>query len=234
MAKYKCQVEIPNVTGLPIDKSVNTWYFKSTQVGTQTQETDDIANALFAFYNGIDELLSDKVTSPARLKIYDHNEAPPRFPIFDENFVIQPGVGASLPNEVAICLSFKAADVSGGNRRRRRGRVYLGPWLASVGNSQTGDQGVDSADRTTIAGAAGSNLLPVLTPQSLSVIEWCVFSRSDALGLAIGAAGPAEEPDYTDAELTLGYHPVVECWVDNAFDTQRRRGVRPTTRTTAT
>lgn len=231
----KVQVELNYETVAPGDKSVNTFYFNVLGPGTETQELDDIENAILGFYTAIDEYLSSEVVSPGRIKMYDHLSAPPRVPLRDDTFNVQPGAGPGLPNELAMCVSYRGALESGVNRRRNRGRIYLGPLDGDVANANhVGDVRINSTAYTNVAAAVNNWFLPVAAPISGSTILWSVFSRSNALGLAVGAAGPAEEPDYDQGQLVAGYREIDEAYVDNAFDIQRRRGLPATARATVT
>lgn len=213
------------------DAAVNTWYFRTDGFGTEDQRSADIAGALSAFYNAIDAYLSQNINSPMRIELYDHADATPRTPIWDVTQTLGIVTPVPLPNEVASCLSFRSALTSGVNRRRAHGRVYIGPLNIDAATDSVGDTRPNSAFRTAVTAAADAYLLPVPNSGSLSVIEWSQFSKSRALGLGIGVPHPANEPNYTAEQLDDGYKPVVLAWVDDAFDTQRRRGLRPSTRT---
>lgn len=228
----RAQVALANDTAEARDVAVNTFHFSCSGVGTEAQEHADILAALTGFYQAIDTHFSANLSTTARLKLYDLEDVPPRAPIDDDLFTIAPNAGApTIPNEVACCLSFRRAYTSGVSRRRSRGRIYLGPLDSSIIGDSTGDVRPTSTFRSAVTAAVDAWLFPVPAPNSSSVIEWCVFSRSDALGLAVGEAPPADEPTYTAAQLADGFHQIDVAWVDDAFDTQRRRGLRATTRT---
>jgi hypothetical protein len=112
---------------------------------------------------------------------------------------------STLPPELAICVSFRAALASGVNAARRRGRVYIGP-LSDNAREGGGDPQVASAARIALAQDADD----LLTASNASADwSWGVYSRTDGI-----------------------LRPVVAGWVDDAFDVQRRRGLEPTTRST--
>lgn len=164
----------------------------------------DIRTALVAEYNGVVARFSAAVRQNNHLiKIYDRSDATPRAPKFlaNWNFASAP-TGNPLPTEVALVLSFQGDQVSGIPQARRRGRVYFGP--LNVGNSDTNGR----PNATTLADFAnfGTSLLAA----SDAAANWSWVVWSDVMG------GPAF--------ITNG-------WLDDEFDTQRRRGRSSTART---
>jgi len=216
------------------DVSVNVFHCRSSDVINAAVLTD-VFNAFNAFYTTWDDNLSSVVGTSARIKIYNMDDPPPRFPIMDQTFTLTPAAGAAtMPNEVASCLSFEGLVASGVNRRRNRGRVYLGPLAAAAGTQTGADLRPNVTFRNAVTGAANTHLMPIPGTTSAQTIEWCVFSRSNALGLAIGEPPPLTEPNYNESQLAIGYRTVIRAWIDDAFDTQRRRGLRPTLKTVVT
>lgn len=122
----------------------------------------------------------------------------------------------NLPNEVAITLSLEA-DLTGVPERgpnktrpaqRRRNRKYLGP--LNVTNMElteptTSEQFVSASSRTSILTAYKARMVDDMRGSGWRPV---VFSKTD-----------------------WSEHPVVYSWIDNAFDTQRRRGNDATLRT---
>jgi len=227
----KAQCEMGYDTGADTDVTVNTFYFKeTTDLGTDAQTYTDIIDALADFYHAFDQLLSPALDGSLRIKLFNHLDPPPRSPVAEglESLTLVEATG--LPNEVSVALSYRAALESGQNRRRNRGRVYIGPLGTSWSTGGTGDRRPLQANRQTVIDAYDVHLAgPSMTTPGADA-QIYVFSRSDALGLAVGAAGPSDEPDYTEAQLIAGYHLIDNVWMDDAFDTQRRRGVAPTSR----
>nr|CRY97454.1 hypothetical protein [uncultured prokaryote] len=207
MASLLAQVTIPYITSIPTDISINTWSFESSL--DNDLAAADIAEGLEDFYAQIGTYLSP-VLNPAvsRLKIYDRADPEPRVPFYDETLV-GPGnnTGTIIPEEVAACLSFRGALTSGASQRRRRGRVYLGPLsITGVAAGGTGRSEVKTAFVTAIHAGADA-LLTALGATTEHVVH-------------SGVGG-------TDTVVTT-------YWVDNAFDTQRRRGPDASSRTTWT
>jgi hypothetical protein len=127
------------------------------------------------------------------------------------NYAAAGGSGIDLPEQVAVCMSFHGVTTDlgegGGHAARpaarHRGRVYLGPLSATAIaiDPTTGSPVVDASLLTSLGGNAGSGLMPSTAP------NWCVWSRKNA-----------------------EVYPVVGGFIDNRFDTQRRRLEAPTFR----
>jgi hypothetical protein len=202
MAILRAQVSIAGTSGLPEDVTVNTWHFEST-APYDTATGQDIATRLGVFYQAIDEDLSNTL-DPASgvVKLYDMADLMPRAPKDTFPLGLLTVSSSSEPREVALCLSFQAVKISGVAQARRRGRVFIGP-LKDQANVQANDVRPSTAMRSrfTTAAAALRDGLGFGT-------KWVVRSATS------GAV----------ATVTNG-------WVDDAFDTQRRRGSGPTTRT---
>lgn len=186
------------------DVATNTFHF-STVATPDSAERLAIAARLDAFYSAIDLYLSPVISqSLCTYKFFDLADPPPRVPV--ETI---PTVGLTfgtngLPEEVAICLSYLATPVSGEPIARRRGRIYLGP-LSTTAIGQASSSAftrISSATRTALGNAAA-----VLADQS-EASQWCVYSPTDGIA----------------RQIKNGY-------VDDAADTQRRRGRVTTART---
>lgn len=194
-------VTFPVDTGILSDYTVNTWSFFTAQGKTES-EMDLVKAALTAFYTGFDQYLSHLLTGTPIMRAYDRSDPSPRVPWYQEAMaIVPPTAGQPMPEEVAYCLSFSAQQVSGVNMARRRGRVFLGPFNAGA----LGSDGRPAPEvRDAVRGGAGT-----LLADSLSAPEWTwqVWSSADNAG----------------REVQSG-------WVDNAWDTQRRRGREATSR----
>lgn len=167
-------------------------------------DPNDFVPIFKGFYDTFYGRLANTVAQNGHsLKIYDMTDPEPRAPIVDALWNLAGAPGGTpMPSEVALCLSFQAARESGLPQARRRGRVYLGPFGTAANNN-----GRPSTDCINDVAAAGQYLLDA----SLLATEWtwAVYSQ-------------------VDNALVF----VINGWVDNAWDTQRRRGVTPTARTT--
>lgn len=204
MAIWQAQIEFSSVTGIPADKIVSTFNFEGGAGATDTANIDDM---IWDFYNEsyagnsiLQSFSQDSFGGAADVKIYCMDDPEPRVPraLYEHQFT--PSGAGGLPAEVALCMSYHATPVAGQSQARRRGRVYLGPFLESENTS-----GRPTVDLITRIGAAAAELLAAA---NASVTwQWIVWSRVNASGAN-----------------------VVGGWVDDAWDTQRRRGVDRTTR----
>lgn len=231
-------VRIPHLSGLPKDDIINTWAFQSTvdpfDSTARAAATIAISSDLNTFYNAIKANLSAQYQwNVGTISYLDLSEPKPRLPYEVDPLVVTGLTGAlsDMPPEVSVCLSFKGSTVSGQNARRRRGRVYLGPLQIT---SSTDVAAVPPAVVTSIVNAA-------VALRSSSGPDWCVYSRYEHYGVPVGrnigetvpGTDPPEfvfEEDYD--RLLDAFTPVTTVWVDNAWDTQRRRGIAATSRTT--
>lgn len=160
-----------------------------------------------AFYNSLTTLFGDLISKNGHtIKIYRYADAPPRAPIYTNiwNFSAIPS-GASLPTEVSMCVSFQGAQVSGQPQARKRGRIYLPAFDAT----QIGADGrILATAVTTVRNAAQTLLTASDTALDWS---WAVYSPTNASAVIVDNG-----------------------WVDDEWDTQRRRGRIATYRQTFT
>lgn len=210
MPIVKVQSTLEADSGLPEDVTVNSFYFETAAL--PEYENPVPIFAVEAFYTQIATFLSVWLSGHIVHKLYEMSDPEPRIPRVQTGQDIVPGSGA-LVNEVAVCLSFRGAYESGLPNARRRGRVYIGPLAEGAQGPSTPKRPSDNIRTALLAGAQALKGALDGTPW-----DWVVYSPTTA-GISPGAAG-------------AGF-PVVQAWVDDAFDTQRRRGVAPTMRTTA-
>lgn len=212
MTILRAQVTIPRDTGLPEDVVTNTFHFNT---GGDYLVTDGptIAQRVQDFYNrvtnglSIQQMLSKANTLVGtRIKVYDLSDPKPRVPKIDQAMALaEPTFAGSLPSELAVCASFHSAYGSGVINARARGRIYLGPLNDSAMQLVNNEPYVAPAVLATCNAA-----MLGLVAQNTPLLKWATYSQTLA--------------------ATTG--PVVAGWTDNAFDIQRRRGVKPTTRST--
>lgn len=200
MSIIRAQVELTKDSGLTEDSAVNVWHFTGTVGATDGAK---IAQNLEDFYVAIDANLSSELTGNGIVKCYEVVAGPSGPPFYQETITFIPGSSNPLPSEVAVCLSYQAAQVVGLDQRNRRGRIFLGPLNVAVATTTAPCRPVAS-ELTTIATAADA----LMTDCAADNVPWVVYSPT------LGSSAP-----------------VTNGWVDNAFDTQRRRGVAATSRT---
>jgi hypothetical protein len=139
------------------------------------------------------------------VKIYNMSQPKPRAPIRIDTFSIAEATGSPLPTEVALCLSYRAPLISGTDPKNRRGRLYIGPLdTSALSSSATSSDILPNVSLMNALRDAGQRLM------NLTSVLWVIYSPTTA----------------TDLEITNVH-------VDNAFDTQRRRGGAPSQRVQA-
>lgn len=205
-------------SGLPKDVTVNTWWFTIAGSEPGSGEITDAVTKVQGFWefddggtlSPIGQRLAGYVNRNVTFRVVGVNPATGLeigFPI-EIPITLPPGPSGSIghfPPEVAVCLSYHANYDFGVNKARRRGRLYLGPVDTSFAGGFTSDTVVPfivDSFRQQLCDAARD----VVAAPGDAV--WSVYSRTS------GAA-------YT----------VVGGWVDEEFDTQRRRGIASTIRT---
>lgn len=221
MPVIKIQHSFQGISGVAEDQYVNTFHVLASS--TDSDSLDGMAAAVRTFYNTMPSLGTHPLTwylagmadtVGERVKIYDLSDPIPRTPLFDESYTPSGSFGnamASLPSEVAACLSYAAAPTSGVPMSRLRGRIYIGPLsMSAADNLGPSDAARPSAIfREDMVRSAKrlANDLATIDPVAI----WVVYSPTSNTS-----------------------HGIVRWWADDAWDTQRRRGDAPTTRFTMT
>lgn len=202
MAHVKVMVQLAIASGIPEDRPVNTLHFDCAVAATGATA---ILADLPGWFSECAPIYANTVSQNGhRVKMYDMADPTPRAPIVDTTFNLTSGPsGAPLPSEVAICLSFQGVRLSGQSQARRRGRIYIGPLDTSTVDADGRPGGV------AIGAVADMGDLILADSVASGDYAWAVYS-------------------VTDDSLVQ----VLNGWVDNAFDIQRRRGLAPTSRTT--
>lgn len=202
MALVRSQVILPYLSGLPEDVATNTWWFSHPTDDMATMEPA-ITAALEDFYQVIDLYLAHYIDDGACIvRHYDWADPEPRVPITSGLALSIATTQDALPGEVSTVLSFRAALPS---TPRRRGRVFLGPL------------------RTTVLSQSVSNPVRV-NPTYITAVGNAVA----ALQTGLDAAGITHMVYSKTAAQATG---VALYWMNNEFDTQRRRGVVESSRT---
>lgn len=205
MALTRAIVTIPMTSANPKDAVTNTLYFATS--GSVSSAHAQITTRIKAFYNVIKNttLSSHCDLSNAYIKYYDMNDTPPRAPVaIDVLGITGFASDTGLPHDVAMCVSFQASRLSGIPQRFRRGRIFLGPLKSTVNSGGM----ILSTVQDTVAGEAGTMRNGCTTDGN----PWVIHTPSYPGGLSNVA--------------------VADGWIDNEFDTQRRRGQVSTRRVT--
>lgn len=211
MTIVRAMAVLQGPSGLARDRYINTWHFDVTATSITPDVATNIGSSLDLFYGPVDGFIRSQLDR-VDYRLYDLNEPEPREPTLVAAAAQPSGLGEALPFEVATCLSF----YGGRNLPRRRGRIYLGPLTTACMESKAGngEPGPSLAFRTAMLDGAEALGGAVRTAGGDGAGSWVVYSPTAA------AAGG------------VSTHAVSDAWVDDAFDTQRRRGDDPTTRTT--
>jgi hypothetical protein len=192
----------------PKDRYVNTLHFgTSGDIHQNAQLVENIGDALDDLYSALDPYMPDSLTREYRL--YDLSQATPREPVYVTPLSQPANEGtAVLPFEVAAVLSFYSFR----NTPRSRGRLYLGPLVQSV------------------AVPGGPNRDPHIAP----AFRAAVLAGAQAMGANIRSGAGTESSGYWGIRVaatdggTLA--TVTDAWMDDAFDTMRKRGTAATMR----
>lgn len=216
---YLSQVIFKSIEGEDVNTFVNTSYwFDPGGAFTFSQVADKLETIWEQFYNGDNGAAPAAITaymgrqinwSDIALKVYDLGVAAPRIPEVRSLEMTQPSAAGALPNECAIVLSYRSgAGTTGGGSSdpRKRGRMFLGPWKDGAVTFSSGTDGDAKVTPNLLLAIVEAADYLLTEPEDLS---WQQYSRV-ANDMSVVAGG----------------------FVDNRFDTQRRRGQVATTRTT--
>lgn len=190
------------------DNFVNTWHFRKTS-GIVT-DFDNVKDMLVDFYSVAPEGVQTSITTYMcqgnlsgnfTVKAYHLTDPIPRTPAYEFSGTVNLPSEVSMPTEVAAVLSFQAEPESGENQKRRRNRVYVGPFSSDC----LGPDGTISPNLVETMLFAGKALFNA--SQESVTWHWNVYSPTDDIA-----------------------YEIYNGWVDNGYDTQRRRGTRATAR----
>lgn len=232
-------VTLPHVSGFSEDDVMNTWVIESPSSWAPSLDLGEVTIPLAGFYNwlspgnhGVGQKISASISRASlacRIRLYDITDhldgSNYGSPYAEDGFTLTANPSQSaLPEEVALCMTLRAnaweaAAVEAPDgpdsgtavdrpRQRLSGRVYLGPWtFDALGALTAGRQRPHTALQQVILDS-GERLVDQLLVGNHTLNVW---SRKNA-----------------------SVTPVTHLQVDDAWDTQRRRGADPLTRTTRT
>lgn len=225
MAKdVHASVTFNHVSGLPEDSVVNTFTFHTLGddlAGVEGDAIQDLLNDFYTLGHGTSASIGSRLgaqlsrTANPVMRLYDITGhltgTPAGSPVRVSPLANLPGASDPnlLPTEVAACLSFRSDYLSDPEfapgtrpRARDRGRIYIGPLGQNNCVAGLGGRPVPSGTLTAVILDAAQAL------RDQPDAQWRVWSRARGT---------------TDA--------VVEIWLDDAWDTQRRRGEAAQART---
>lgn len=203
MAHVRCQVVLQGATNLPEDRFINVWNFDSGATNFETHSLL-VAAALDNFYGstdmvaagaGISNLFSQFVLRPYSYRFYDMTQAEPRVPyVITKTLKPYPSTSGLRDLPEEVAIVLSLRGAPPVTARRR-GRLYIGPL-----------NHLAITDATTT--------LPVRVD---STVQTALATAADGvLDAAVGWS------IWSPTSSTLV--PVVGGFIDNAVDTQRRRG----------
>lgn len=201
MTLIRAQVVLKTTDQIPENFVTNTLYGDTLNEAVAT--TDAWAANIKTFYDAVRPYMSDLLAQNGHeIKFYFVDQPTPNFPFNTVSWNFASALaGNPLPNECAIVCSYQAVKVNGTNQASRRGRIYLGPLNDQVNVDGRVQPGIQQAIRNAFR-------------------DYILDAYA-----TLGSEGPQV---YSP---TLGTSaPVFDGWVDNAFDTQRRRGIAATVR----
>jgi hypothetical protein len=202
MAFYRAQMRYRYFTGLPGDLSTNTVYWS---VDTSDLEVagDVIGLRLAPGMEVLGSLMPTCVSRSAEIAIYAMADPEPRVPFIYPVTLDAATAATGIPLECALVGSFMGAPPV---TPRRRGRIYIGPLSTNCLEDSTSST-FPRPEPTVVTGVA-------------DIMEgWA----ADGSGL--------DEGWYIHSVTNSNYVRVEAGFVDNEFDTQRRRGVLASGRT---
>lgn len=233
MAIIRAQVILRHLSGLARDNAVNTFHFNGP---TDEPTLVDLRDSIGRFYyepldigagvmNSVGKFLANHLGG-VMVKLYDVTDEPAGPPILVSGEWGLPARAAAddLPSEVAMCLSFEGTPAAGLDQSRRRGRVYIGPLNQGAAGPGPNAVRIPTPGFATTLRMAGSRLALEVDDSA----EMVVYSRPYAgrgANEEFRADGTPLPAIAARAGSTVG---IDRFWTDDALDTQRRRGERPT------
>lgn len=207
----KAMVVFQGASGLPEDRFINNLHFDVTSADLPSSVAV-IHTDLVDFYNvvptggtkSIGSMISGYVNRPFTIRYYDMADPLPRVPHLESATLVAVDSGSTGGLPEEVAI---VCSFHAGPpiTPRRRGRIYIGPL-----NTTAIDLG-DTGSPARIDTARRNVMCGAMKDLAESDAGWCVYSpTADTL------------------------EPVLGGWCDDAPDTQRRRGVKESTRATWT
>ena len=202
MAGYFAQVTLISASADTADNQVNGFAVEATTTPTFAN-LDSWTTAIKDFYDDVKFVDGCRGLTQNNhiVKFYDILGTAPNYPLYETTFNFDGALGTvDMPQEVALCVSYKNTVANSVPRARRRGRIYLSGWAETANTT-----GRPTA--TVYQGLANAYATYVAAVNAISDFEAGVWSRTNGV-----------------------VYPIDEVWCDNEWDTVRRRGGKATTR----
>lgn len=200
MAKiYKCTVEQNSPSLLPRDAMQNNWWLEGPD-SVSGVEWEKVKGAFAIFYNGWQTYrAAASVDSTGRFLARDTTLPTPAEPVYEAPMTFSRVTAQPLPLDCAAVATFAAPATPGVKVQSLRNRIYLGGLLATVNDGA----GLISSDFRTAVATAYNNFAQELLDET--DFEHVVYS-------------PKLDQTFS----------VESAWMNNQWDTQRRRDRPPT------
>lgn len=145
------------------------------------------------------------VATPIEVKVYTQDGGDSGPPLATyTKNPASPFLTTTTPREISLCLSY----FSTANVKRQRGRLYIpANWIMKASSGSVLGQRPTASYQNSVALLADS----VLKGVSASGAQWGFWST-----------------------VTASFRAVTDYWIDDEWDIQRKRGLRPTSRVTGT
>jgi len=212
MVLYRAQVILPYFTNLPTDVIVNQFHYEMTTTVLATAAAA-IGGQLDTFYKALyPNAAASRVNyidwPMATVKVFKLSDPTPRIPaIVTLGYTTAGTLSSTIPTEVACVVSWNAAAQSGVRFQRLYNRIYLG----AVTSAMMASSAVDNYPRFTSSWlTTATNAAKVLRDANTVDRMWVQVSNAGGNPVSRQIAGG---------------------WVDDGPDTQRRRSVLASLRT---
>lgn len=204
MTNYRAQVILKTADAIPANYVTNSWCIEVNPDGAL--DTDEVTVCLKDFYDDMINFLPSVIAQNGHeVKYTVLPGVKPNYPFEEDVFnLVSAPTSDNLPTEVSLVMSFQGTRQAGFSQKRRRGRIYFGPIRATGAAA-----GRPTSSLITALATAGATFKSNVEAITGGAHFWAVWSNVDQEAVQINNG-----------------------WVDNAFDTQRRRGVQSTSRTT--
>jgi hypothetical protein len=199
---YRAMLIRKSLTNIDRDDSVNTFAFKDEGNLGHDGVHAVVGPLLHAFEDAIKAYLAPQAVLQNTIEVntYHQGDPTPREGRYSQFTVTRPTGSAGILPEE---VAMCVSYFSGRNIPRHRGRIFLGPCHAQAMAAASGRVHMTQTTRNTLAAAASA----LRTTAENNGVPWGFISIADGV-----------------------FRPITAGWVDDAFDTVRKRGTDPAVR----